>query len=95
MFTVVASRVANSALQVQDTPTYFWGDSQIMFHWLSGTKPLPQFLQHRVVEIRTTLLLLLGTATRPQAIHLHAATAIAEEFIPQSRYWALQHHPVS
>ncbi|XP_065911201.1 uncharacterized protein [Dysidea avara] len=129
MAAVIASRVATfiqDALQLQDTPTHFWGDSQIVLHWLASMKQLPQFVQHRVVEIRTAFpnatwnfcptahnpadLLTRGISfellnsqgnlwwkgppwlTTPHAwptwqpepqIHLHAATAIAEEFTPQ------------
>jgi len=56
MAAVIASRVATfvrGAMQLQDTSTYFWGDSQIVLHWLASTKRLPQFVQNRVVEIRT------------------------------------------
>ena len=58
MAAVIASKVAifiQDALQLQDVPTYFWGDSQIVLHWIVSTKPLPQFLQHRVVEIRKAI----------------------------------------
>ena len=58
MATVITSRVAsfvNDALQLQDTPTYYWGDSQIVLHWLACTKTLPQFVQCQVVEIREAI----------------------------------------
>jgi len=129
MAAVVASRIAkfiSDALKLQDTTTYYWGDSQIVLHWLASAKPLPQFVQRRVLEIKsaipgatwnfcptatnpadlltrgisTELLYSPGTLwwkgppwlTTPQnwptwqpepAIHLHAAAAIAEEFVPQ------------
>ena len=130
MAAVIALRVATfirDALQLQDAPTYFWGDSQIVLHWLASTKPLPQFVQNRVVEIRTTFsnatwnfcptaynpadLLTRGVnfeqfntpsnlwwkgppwlttphnwptwQSEPQ-VHLLAAAAIAEEFVPQT-----------
>ena len=55
MAAVVASRVARfiiDALNLQDTPTYFWGDSQIVLHWLESTKALPQFVSNQVKEIK-------------------------------------------
>ena len=47
MATVIASRVARfviDALHLQDTHTYFWGDSQITLHWLNSKRVLPQFI---------------------------------------------------
>ena len=58
MAAVIASRVAkfvNDALKLQDTPTYYWGDSQIVLHWLASAKPLPQFVQRRVLEIKSAI----------------------------------------
>ena len=52
---VVASRVPKftiDALKLQDTPIYFWGDSQIALHWLANTKTLPQFVSRCVREIK-------------------------------------------
>jgi len=129
MAAVIASRVAkfvSDALQLQATPMYCWGDSQIVLHWLTSTKPLPQFVQRRVTEIKSVIpgaiwnfcptaqnpadLLTRGISfellsspgvlwwkgppwlTTPSswptwqpepAVQLHAAAAIAEEFIPQ------------
>ncbi|XP_065883974.1 uncharacterized protein [Dysidea avara] len=129
MAAVIASRVAkfvSDSLELENTPTYYWGDSQIVLHWLASTKPLPQFVQHRVAEIRAAIpgstwhfcpttdnpadLLTRGISfqslsstdslwwkgppwlTTPNAwptwqmepaIQLHAAAAIAEEFVPQ------------
>ena len=48
MAAVIALRVAkfvSDTLQLQNTPTYYWGDSQIGLHWLASTKALPQFVQ--------------------------------------------------
>ena len=56
MAAAITSRAATfiqDTLQLQDAPAYFWGDSQIVLHWLASTKPLPQFIQNRVVEINT------------------------------------------
>jgi len=55
MAAVIASRVAkfaSDALQLQKVPMHYWGDSQIVLHWLASSKPLPQFVQHRVTEIK-------------------------------------------
>jgi len=55
MAAVIASRVAqfvSDALQFQEIPTYYWGDSQIVLHWLASSKLLPQFVQHCVTEIK-------------------------------------------
>lgn len=55
MATVIASRVARfviDSLHLQDTHTYFWGDSQITLHWLNSKKVLPQFISRRVQEIK-------------------------------------------
>ena len=44
MAAVIILRVAafiRDALQLQDAPTYFWGDGQIVLHWLASTKQLP------------------------------------------------------
>lgn len=52
---VVASRIARfiiNALNLQEKPTYFWGDSQIVLHWLESTKTLPQFISNRVRAIK-------------------------------------------
>ena len=57
MAAVIASRVVkfvSDALQLQNTPTYYWGDSQIVLHWLKSTKRLPPFVQHRMAEIRAS-----------------------------------------
>jgi len=129
MAAVVASRVARfviDALYLQDTHTYFWGDSQITLHWLQSTKVLPQFISRRVQEIKKVVpgatwgycptkdnpadLLTRGVDFKylsfpnclwwkgptwitmpdnwpkwqPQLnVHLLAAAAIAEEFVPQ------------
>ena len=48
MATVVASGVARfilDALHQQNTPTYCWGDSQIVLYWLKSTKDLPLFVR--------------------------------------------------
>ena len=130
MAAVVASRIAKfivDSLKLQDCPIYFWGDSQIVLHWLESTKTLPQFVSNRVREIKETFpsatwaycptndnpadLLTRGVTfqflsssenpwwkgppwmTTPDCwpkwqpqpdLHLHAAAAIAEEFVPQS-----------
>lgn len=55
MAAVIASRLANfiiNALELQNNPTFFWGDSQIVLHWLESMKTLPQFISHRVAEIK-------------------------------------------
>ena len=55
---VVASRIARfiiDTLNLQVKPTYFWGDSQIVLHWLDSTKPLPQFISNRVREIKNAV----------------------------------------
>jgi len=55
MATVIASRVVKfvtDALYLQNTHTYFWGDSQITLHWLKSMKALPQFISQRVHEIK-------------------------------------------
>ena len=55
MAAVVASRVTKfivDSLQLQNAPIYFWGNSQIVLHWLQSTKALPQFISRRVKEIK-------------------------------------------
>ena len=52
---MVASKVAKftiDVLKLQNTPIYFWGDSQIALHWLISTKSLPQFVSCCVREIK-------------------------------------------
>ena len=52
---VVASRIARfimDTLNLQEKPTYLWGDSQIVLHWLNSTKLLSQFISNLVREIR-------------------------------------------
>ena len=56
---VVASRITRfiiDTLNLQEKSTYFWGDSQIVLHWLDSTKPLPQFISNRVREIKDAIL---------------------------------------
>ena len=56
MATLVASRLANfvshALAHVKITKQVIWSDSQIVIHWLLGTKKLPCFVQNRVQEIR-------------------------------------------
>ena len=37
MAAVIVSRVARFVSDALDTPTYYWGDSQIVLHWLVST----------------------------------------------------------
>ena len=58
MAAVIASRVARlviDALHLQDTHTYFLGDSQITLHWLNSKRILPQFISRRVHEIKNAV----------------------------------------
>ena len=132
MAAVVATRIARiarfiiDALHLQDAHTYFWGDSQIILHWLNSKKTLPQFITRQVHEIKDAVpgaiwnycltednpvdLLTCGVDFKylsspnslwwkgpawvtvldnwlkwqPQInVHMLAAAAIAEEFVPQ------------
>ena len=52
---VVASRVTRfiiDALQLQNIPIYFWGDSQIVLYWQKSSKDLPLFVRRCVLQIR-------------------------------------------
>ena len=35
-----------------EIPVYMWSDSQITLHWIYSSKRLPQFVSHRVAEIK-------------------------------------------
>ena len=37
-------------------PVYYWEDSKIVLHWNASTKPLSQFVQYQVAEIRKAIL---------------------------------------
>ena len=56
----VASRLTQfvlTNLPIQDPPVFIWSDSQIVLHWVNGTKQLPTFdnVRNRVTEIQTNL----------------------------------------
>ena len=58
MAALVATRLANfiiHSLTLQQASMYVWTDSQIVLHWIQSTKVLPQFVAHRVSEIKQTL----------------------------------------
>ena len=57
MATVVATRLSNfiiHSLTLQQPSIYLWTDSQIVLHWIQSTKSLPQFVTHRISEIKLT-----------------------------------------
>ena len=58
MAALVATRLGNfiiHSLTLQQPFIYLWTDSQIVLHWIQSTKLLPQFVSHRVSEIKLTL----------------------------------------
>ena len=73
MAAVVASRIARfiiDTLNLQEKPTYFWGDSQIVLHWLESTKTLPQFISNRVRAIKDAVPDATGTIAPPWTTRL-------------------------
>ena len=67
MAAVIAARLTRfviDSLPLDVTP-HLWTDSQIVLFWLQSTKPLPQFINHRVREI---------TQLIPNAIWRHCPT---------------------
>jgi len=58
MVAVIALRVAkfvSDFLQLHNTPTYYWGDSQIVLNWLASIKHFPQFVKRRISEIKVAI----------------------------------------
>ena len=43
------------AIPAYDPPTFIWSDSQIVLHWVRSQKPLPIFVRHRVIEMKSLL----------------------------------------
>ena len=57
MAALVATRLSNfiiHSLTLQQPSIYLWTDGQIVLHWIQSTKSLPQFVTHRVSEIKLT-----------------------------------------
>ena len=48
------------SLELANIPVYVWVDSQIALYWVCSHKRLPQFVTHRVTEIKLLLHLHLG-----------------------------------
>lgn len=58
MATAVAARLTKfviNSIPLADIPVYVWVDSQITLYWIHSSKILPQFVAHRVEEIKHLL----------------------------------------
>ena len=58
MAALVAIRLTHfvlDAIPAYDPPTFIWSDSQIVLHWVRSQKPLPTFVRHRVIEMKSLL----------------------------------------
>ena len=58
MAAVVAARLTKfviNSIPLADVPVYVWVDSQITLYWIHSSKILPQFVAHRVKEIKHLL----------------------------------------